>query len=91
MNVKFQSSRNARCDLHADGNRFARGALVGSTQESAQVQAFVVSVFVQSRNSTVPDKDRADLYVAAVGWRWHFEIENADAKALFSVVCATVA
>ena len=72
-------------------DRLAVGALAGNTRESGQVQAFVVLVLAQSGDLTVADKDRADLCVAAVGWRWHFEIENADPKALFSVVCATVA
>jgi hypothetical protein len=89
--LNFNLHGNAHCDLRADGSSFALGALAGNTQESGRILAFVDSVFIHSWDSAVADKYRADLCVSAIGWRWHFEIENADAPALFSVVCATVA
>jgi hypothetical protein len=71
--------------------RFALRALADNTQESGQVQAFDVSVFGQTGDSPVADKHRTDFGVAAVWWRRHFEVKNADAKTLFPIVGAAVA
>ena len=49
------------------------------------------SVSVSARNASIADKDRTDFGVAALGWRRHFEIEHADAPALLTIVCATIA
>ena len=51
---------------------------------------FARTLRAQARNPAIADEDRTDLGVAALGWWRHFEIENADAETLFTVVSATV-
>ncbi len=69
-----------------DSVNLPRGSLLASSDTSVEG-----SVFNQARNSTVADKDRADLGITALGRRRHFEIENTDAPTLFAIVSAAVA
>ena len=73
------------------GNPDALGIRVESEGKRNPVLTFDGSIFAQTWNASVADKNWADLGVAAFGRRRQFEIEDANAPTLFSIIGAAVA